>query len=42
MLCHAEGRSKTEIAKLAEVSRPTVDKCLSRYATAGAAGLLRR
>jgi transposase len=42
VLWRAEGRPKKDIAKLAGVSRPTVDLWLSRYATDGAAGLIDR
>jgi transposase len=40
VLWHAQGRLKKDIAVLAGVSRPTVDLWLSRYAAAGAEGLL--
>jgi transposase len=42
VLWRAEGRLKKDVAKLAGVSRPTVDLWLSRYAIEGAAALIDR
>jgi transposase len=42
VLWRAEGQLKKDVAKLAGVSRPTVDLWLSRYAADGAAGLIDR
>ena len=42
VLWHAEGRPKKDIAVLAGVSRPTVDRWLRRYDAEGVAGLLDR
>jgi transposase len=42
VLWRAEGRQKREVAALAEVSRPTVDLWLRRFATDGVGGLLER
>lgn len=42
VLWWAEGRLKKEVASLAGVSRPTVDKWLYRYSEDGVAGLLDR
>jgi transposase len=42
VLWRADGRPKVEIAALAEVSRPTVDLWLSRFAAGGVSGLLDR
>ena len=42
VLWWAEGRQKKEVAALAAVSRPTVDKWLDRYTEDGVAGLLER
>jgi hypothetical protein len=42
VLWRADGRPKLEIAALAEVSRPTVDLWLSRFAAGGVSGLLDR
>ena len=42
VLWYVEGRSKVDIAKLAGVSRPTVDLWLGRYDTEGVLGLIDR
>ena len=42
VLWYADGRSKVDIAKLAGVSRPTVDLWLGRYDTEGVLGLIDR
>jgi DNA-binding CsgD family transcriptional regulator len=42
VLWHAEGQPKKQIAKLAGVSRPTVDHWLHRYHAEGIAGLFDR